>query len=697
MAVFEITSPDGKTFEVTAPEGATQEQVLAYAQSQFGAKEHASPTPGPRSASYIAGSQVEPTPLNGALRGLASVVNGPTFGFGDEILGAAGGLYDKVTKGGDLAQLYKNNRDYVRGVQDREKDENPWTAGITQAMASAPVAVAMPFLGAAGKAQAPMGVIAQSVRTALSGAANGAISGAGNSTADTVEGVAADSAKSAALGSVLGGAITPVTRAIGAVGGNIMQRVSNTSAGTYAQRKVAEALARDAEGTAAASGASNPVLQAEARFRSLQGQGGAVADAGGQNTKGLLDLVASMPGDTKNTAVRFVRDRQNSSAGRLIESAEQNMGAGGQRLLSTVDDLIADRSAAAAPLYAQLRQTTVAQPSQALTDAVLAAEKLGATSVAKRIAVGEQIPFTLDTKNPGNWSAGDLDFVKQGLDKLISGRGTNATTGRLNPEGTSLLSLKNALVNEIDAATTNPQTGQSLYQATRAAYAGPSALIKAATDGRNSLSMSGDAIAKITSTMTPSEQQAFRIGTYEALRAKMGSSAAGRAEIMNMRQNPVLAEKLQEMFGSDRAFRQFAATASKEDLMKQLNSFIGGGSKTFSRSVGLEDLGNDALGHVGDAAKSAATANVPGALTSLFRAGKEAVKTPENTRNAIGQILLSTGQEGRQNMGELAMVMQALNANRAAQSGAAGSVIGNSTGAFSNRNTNGIIGSNVRN
>lgn len=38
MPVFEITSPDGKTFEVTVPEGATQDQVLAYAQSQFAAK-----------------------------------------------------------------------------------------------------------------------------------------------------------------------------------------------------------------------------------------------------------------------------------------------------------------------------------------------------------------------------------------------------------------------------------------------------------------------------------------------------------------------------------------------------------------------------------------------------------------------------------------------------------------------------------
>jgi len=35
MPRYEITSPDGKRFEITAPDNATQEQVLAYAKSQF--------------------------------------------------------------------------------------------------------------------------------------------------------------------------------------------------------------------------------------------------------------------------------------------------------------------------------------------------------------------------------------------------------------------------------------------------------------------------------------------------------------------------------------------------------------------------------------------------------------------------------------------------------------------------------------
>lgn len=43
MPKFQITSPDGQKFEVNAPEGATQEQVLAYAQSQFQQKKPEAP------------------------------------------------------------------------------------------------------------------------------------------------------------------------------------------------------------------------------------------------------------------------------------------------------------------------------------------------------------------------------------------------------------------------------------------------------------------------------------------------------------------------------------------------------------------------------------------------------------------------------------------------------------------------------
>lgn len=35
MPKYRITAPDGNTYEITAPEGATEQEVLAYAQSNY--------------------------------------------------------------------------------------------------------------------------------------------------------------------------------------------------------------------------------------------------------------------------------------------------------------------------------------------------------------------------------------------------------------------------------------------------------------------------------------------------------------------------------------------------------------------------------------------------------------------------------------------------------------------------------------
>jgi len=76
MPEYVITSPDGRKFRVTAPEGATQEQVLAFAQSQF-APQETQEQPTQQSAL--------PRPLEtiGALTG--GIADAGTFGFADEL------------------------------------------------------------------------------------------------------------------------------------------------------------------------------------------------------------------------------------------------------------------------------------------------------------------------------------------------------------------------------------------------------------------------------------------------------------------------------------------------------------------------------------------------------------------------------------------------------------------------------------
>ena len=630
-----------------------------------------------KSADYEAGRN-DPSSFSGARRGLLSVLNGPTFGFGDEIAGAVGGAIDSLKPGGKLADLgsnYRANRDFARGAQDLEKETNPWATGLTQMAASLPLG-ALKLFGA-GAAATPMGILGQTGRGAAAGGVYGAASGAGNSTADTLSGFGMDALKGGALGATLGGAAVPLGRVASAAGGNIAQRVNESAASSYARSKVAEAFARDGRGSVVQSNLSNPMLQAEARFGKL-GDAARVADAGGQNTRALLDTVATLPGATKDAAERMIRERQAGSAGRLIGAADRALGTHGDRLSGTVDDLVTMRATAAEPLYQQIGQTTIAQPSQGLRAAIAAADELGATRIGQQMSTARQVPYTLDTQNPTGWSMRDLDHVKQGMDQLIA-KQWDAVNGKLTPLGASYQQLKDRLVGELDSATMNPQTGASLYKSARDAFAGPSALIDAARAGQSSISKNEAAISQITSKFSASEQEAFKVGAFEALREKLGRSDAGRTEVLNMWKNPATRDRLQAMFGSESAFRSFAAEAAKESRLKLLES-TGRGSQTAARQYAAGDLDVGALRDAGQAVGSAASGNIPGLLSSAAGAWNR-VKTPEATRDQMGKILLSGGAQGKSNLLDLRDFTARINSNRALWANESG-LLGNQSGSM---------------
>jgi hypothetical protein len=653
--------------------GTTEAPTVDYTAlaKQFGGQT-ASAEANPVNKDYQAGANAP-----GALRGLLSVANGPTMGFGDEIMGGVGGLYDTVVKGGNLSDNYKANRDYVRGAQDVEAQTNPIVTALTQTAASAPLLV-YNGVGALGAKIAPR--IAESsnlfmrmLKAGSTGAAYGTVQGAGNSTAEDAGGVLKDAAVSGVASGALGSAAVPVASVIGAAGRNVAQRVSTSSAADYAREKVAESLARDARGNVVQSGASNSIQQAAARFTKL-GDEATVADAAGRNTNQLLDTLATLPGKTKDSAEQLIHSRQAGRAGRLIASAEENLGTQGQRLSPHLDRWAADRATASAPIYNQLRQINV-QPSNDLRSVVQAADDLGALGEARKMATANQQRFGLDPAYPQAWNMGDLDHVKQGLDQLIA-KQWNAAEGKLTPLGASYQGLKNRLTTELDSATTDPKTGASVYKAARDAYAGPSAIIDAAQQGRLALSKDGSAISNLTSDLSDSEMQAFRLGAFESLRNKLGKEG-GQTEILKMWKEPATREKLQAVFGDETAFRQFSADVAKEARLKSLES-VGRGSQTAARQYGAGDLDMSALTDAGGAVAAAKTGNALSALGSAKSAWNR-VATPQLVRDQMGEILLSKGAEGRQNINALTAAAQNIsrrNANVNRGSGLAGSLIG---------------------
>jgi hypothetical protein len=633
MPTYEVTAPNGQKFDITAPDGATQEQVLAYAQQQF-----ASMKP-QESAGMRAGRD-----LPGALRGLSSVAHGPTFGFSDELAGLVGGGVGAM-RGRGFKDEYTRVRDMARGAAKQETEDNPLFSTVTRLAASAPTLLMNPF----ARAIAPTTTLGRTGLAAAQGATFGSLSGAGESTAETTRGVLGDTAKGGALSAATGAALTPLTAMIGGAARRGASYVRPKTAESYAQQKVAEALLRDSQNAATRAPARLGALGPEAR----------VVDAGGENTRQLLDTLATLPGKTKQATEEAIRLRQAGRGDRMIGAAQEKLNPAGIRLSETVDDLVTQRATAAAPLYEALYKRTIA-PTDSLRTIVEAADKLGAGAAARRMATASRVPYTLGKDAP-QMQMRDLDQLKQGLDDIIGGlqRAGN------KKEAASVLGLKHDLTKELDGLT------GGAYKAARDAFSGPSALIDAAEAGRKALTLDDMGISSALKGLSQSEQEAFRVGAAEALRAKLGTRA-GQTQVMELWREKGMQEKLKAIFGSERAYREFAADVAKERRMKGLES-VGRGSQTAARQYGAGDLDVSAIANAAQTVGSIAHGGGPGMLAGMAQAWNK-VKTPEPVRDRMGGLLLSQGAKGRADLADLQRVLEEVNRARTQRAGLLGMI-----------------------
>ena len=500
-------------------------------------------------------------------------------------------------------------------------------------------------------------MLGQGLTAAGTGALFGTVGGAGTSTADTLGGVGLDALKGGALSAVLGGGSVPVTRAIGATASNIGQRFSPKRATTAAQLQIAEALARDYE----ARGISgNPVIAARTTLPTL-GDPAVIADVGGASTRSLLDTMATLPGRTKEAAAQFIRQRENvGAAPRMIAAAEESMGVQGQRLAPTLEALTVKQAADAAPIYKQLENVSFRADDELVK---LLARAPGAHKAAEEAArlrgephidlslikAGDDIPWwALDRMKKTLWALGDS--AKESVTKTPTPRSRDFDIARV------------ALTDKLDRLSPKDAAGNSIYKKARDAFGDPAELKDAANIGAKALSQTETRISDQIKNFSQAELQAFKVGAFESLRQKLGTSLGGRSEIINAYKNPVFREKLQTIFGSESAYQRFATSMANEERFRLLNA-TGQGSQTASRLAAADDLGMGALQDAAGVAAGVAGGSPVGVgqgLINLFNR----TKMPETTRNELGRILLTGGQEGQNNLRAMMQAGQRVAAQR---------------------------------
>jgi len=622
------------------------------------------------SKGYKAGAKLDKT-----TRALASAAGGPTFGFADELAGFLGAPMLAYKKDIPLSDAYTMGRDIFRGAAESYQKEAPWSAAAGQLAASAPMMIAgipskimqeagkrvMPAIETIAPSIAPalqkvgqyvagtpgagqiMGLGQRTVQAGASGAGYGLLGGIGESTGQSAQEILADAAKSTLISGGLGAVSQPAMAIMGAGGRQVLARVSPTSAGTYAQQKVAESLIRDVPEALAPSA----LTMAQARLAKL-GPEARIADVGGKSTRNLLDVQATLPGTTTEAVERAIRERQAGRAGRLMTAADESLGTQGAQFMQKLEDFSAQRFKESRPYYAAIDKAAlqvddtladVLNKSQAVQGSaeLLFKTKTGQTIDLAKLKPGDPVPMNV------------LDTLKQSLydsSQALRKTGNNAQANAYD-------AVRQQLVGVLEDQS--PKIGgQSAYSMAMKTWAGPSQMMDAAEVGRKAMTQDILDLGQSIKGFTPSEIDAFRVGALQALRQKTGTEA-GQTSLLKMWKEPATQDRLKGVFGND--YRAFAAAVAKESRLKGLES-AGRGSQTAARLAGTADL---EVAPLGQAAMAASSGNVPGVLAAATNLMNQ-TRTPEAVRNEIGKILLSRDP---QQLDKLAEVIRKLNESRA--------------------------------
>lgn len=441
--------------------------------------------------------------------GVATAVQGLTFGFGDEITAGARSLF-----GTPYRQALAEERANV----ERYREERPVLATGLEVAGSLPTML-IPGLGVTGqaaRAAATGNRVAQAARVgANTGARQGALQGVGDAEGG-VGAMAAGAAVGAGVGAgvgALGGAAVEGARPLVQRATRAVEDIRNPQGA--ADRLLAQQIARDqpAPGAALRAVEASAADRAQRSAAGLPDTGTTLAEAMGPNSRTALEALAQQPGEAMANLTRQLETRQGTRTDRILDALRTTFGDAEDAYVRQ-QALYTQRSQDAGPLYNAVRANNA--PLQTDLDVALWRRAQPAAGEARTISTLEGRPATANSQP----TIADLMSAKEGLDQLIERelRGS----GRGSPVSVAARRLRDDIVERLDDLTTQPD-GTSVYRQARTLWAGPSAHLDALALGRDLFSLNPSEVRAQLSRMTDTERMHFVEGGMNALRERLST------------------------------------------------------------------------------------------------------------------------------------------------------------------------------
>lgn len=541
--------------------------------------------------------QREPVTTGSVLRGMGetalrltdpvvrSIARGATFNLADELAAAGRATVGSLTgQPGTWSERYGQNLAEER-ARDVAYDEQSPVASMAGQIAGG---VALP-LGTFATAGRTLGTA--SLRSAGAGAAYGGAAGFGQG-----EGGIGPRALNAAEGALVGGAIGAAIPA-GFAAGSRLAGMAGRATGLSSPAAPAERLfLRDLERDVVA-----PAELAQ-RARAAGEAPIGLVDIAGENVRQAGAAVARMPGQGQRMATEMITARGGPAQAERLRSTVREI-VNADDYDDAIGRVVQNRRETAQDLYAKAYARSMPDDprlTQFMTDKDVQRGIFEGMESLRRQAVTQERPFNpaqygMTMRNDGTIVLGDgpiptqlIDAAKRGLDLLEEG--ARKATGQATGKSREIGDLRRALLARADEL--NPD-----YAAARAAYAGDTALLRAAEDGRRLVSMRPEDFemtAKELRGMGESEREFFRLGVARGLMDRINSSA-DNAEATRLRQmfgTEFMRERLKAIFDDPQDFDRFRRMMDQEISMAQTNRAVNpqGGSPTMPLTARREDL-----------------------------------------------------------------------------------------------------------
>ena len=516
---------------------------------------------------------------------IGQYLQGATLNFSDELLGTLNSVFGK--KPGVISKAAQEAG--YGTITPREAGVGLERLALEQRASEKPVrSIAEQVVGGAIPAFISRGSTLPLTlpKAALQGFTSGVIGGFGAG-----EGTPEQQALSAGIGGATGAVAAPALQFGARLGKGFVQPVLKSMfadpdvTGLKAGRNlVKEALKSD---VGSVDEAINTVLQNAGKPYTL-------ADIG-PNTRAYLDAVNLIPSPAKQTAKKFLEQRDKGISARLTSDLQEAFGTTAS-FFDEFNALKTARTDLGKKMYANAFNKQV-PVNRELTDL------LGRPSVQQAYARGINIAqekgikvpnvsvnaqgqlVTADNKLVNAVDTEFLHFVKMGLDDLVY-TGKSPSSGIGNTQLNSIKDTRSQFLNYIDK--NNPS-----YKSARNYWADDTATMDAMQSGRTFLKSNPDQLKADIKKMSTSEKEAFRLGAMSDLIERVGGQSTDTVVPMagnvarNILKDPKRVALIKATFPDNELgqnkFNQFIKNFQTEMEMKATSSQVLAGSQTAGR------------------------------------------------------------------------------------------------------------------